>query len=272
MAGLRGLLIPGGLALAAAAACSAASGPLPPDPPIERLRVEVLAQHPHDPGAFTQGLLWAGGLLYESTGLYGESSLRRVDPATGTVLEAVPLPLELFGEGLALVGERLIQLTWQSGVALVYDRGTLAALDPLSYSGEGWGLAWDGERLLMTDGSARVTFRDPVDFRPLGGIDVTLAGKPLGALNELEVADGVLWANVWGEERIVRIDPASGRVTAIVDASRLLSVEERRRADVLNGIAYDPVSGSFWITGKLWPRTFRVRFVPVLVPGGGAPG
>ena len=227
----------------------------------ERLEVEVVAEHPHDRGAFTQGLLWADGHLWESTGEYGRSSLREVDPETGTVLRQVDVEPALFGEGLALVGDRLIQLTWRSGLALVYDRSTLGSVGEFIYPGEGWGLAWDGKRLVMSDGSSRLTFRDAKTFEEIGTLRVTLDGDPLGSLNELEAVDGWIYANLWHDDRIVRIDPETGKVRAVIDASGLLSPMERMGTDVLNGIAYDPRSKTFWITGKLWPSMFQVVFV-----------
>lgn len=228
----------------------------------ERLTVEVLAVHPHDPNAFTQGLLWDQGKLYESTGQYGSSTLRQVDPATGTVLAQYDLDPGLFGEGLALVDGRLVMLTWQAGLAVVFDRQGLLPVDEFTYSGEGWGLALDGSRLVMSDGSSRLAFRDPHSFEILSTVDVTLDGRPLAKLNELEVVDGRIYANVWQDDRIVAIDPASGKVAAVVDASALRRSLLRPGVDVLNGIAYDPESKTFWLTGKLWPSMFQVVFVP----------
>ncbi len=227
-----------------------------------RLVARVVAAYPHDPKAFTQGLLWHGGALYESTGLYGESSLRRVELATGTVQKRVDLPSRLFGEGLALVGDRLVQLTWQEEVALVWDVDTFARRGEHRYSGEGWGLCYDGRRLVMSDGSARLRLRDPQTFAVVGELAVTLDGQAVERLNELECAEGAVYANVLGSDSIVRIDPASGRVGAVVDASALLSPLERGGADVLNGIAYRPETGTFLVTGKLWPRLFEVVFEP----------
>ncbi len=244
----------------------------PPDKdataPVERLAVKVLAESPHDPRAFTQGLVWHQGILYESTGNWGVSTIRRIDPATGEVLASLPIDPGLFGEGLAAVGNQLIQLSWKAGLALVYDPGSLALIDQLAYRGEGWGLAYDGRRLVMSDGSAWLSFRDPANLEVQSKIEVKLAGEPLLHLNELEHVDGALYANVWGEDRIVRIDPRTGAVTAVIDASGLLTPAERRRVDVLNGIAYDPELKSFWITGKYWPKMFRVLFVPAAEPPG----
>ena len=228
-----------------------------PAPP-ERLRVRVVATYPHDADAFTQGLLWHDGTLYESTGQYGESTVRQVELATGRVLRQAALPRHLFGEGLALVGDRLVQLTWQEGVALIWGLADFAPRGEHRYTGEGWGLCYDGRRLVMSDGSARLTFRDPETFAVTGGVDVTVGGVPADRLNELECVEGAVYANVWRDQEIFRIDPSDGRVTAVIDASGLLTPTERRDADVLNGIAHRAETGTFLITGKLWPKLFEV--------------
>ena len=233
------------------------------DDAVEQLVVKVLGVYPHDPTAYTQGLVWDGGVLYEGTGLYGKSTIRRVDPESGLVLDKKALDHNFFGEGLALVKDRLVQLTWKAGVAFVYELGALEVVDEYGYNGEGWGLAYDGgDRLVMCDGSSRLTFRDPEDFRWRSTLEVTLRGQPLTHLNELEFAEGQLYANIWQQERIVRIDPKTGNVTAEIDASGLLDARESSMVDVLNGIAYDPLSKTFWLTGKFWPKMFRVEFVP----------
>jgi glutaminyl-peptide cyclotransferase len=237
---------------------AAANGPGAP----ERLRVKVLSTRPHDRSAYTQGLVIDGGALYESTGLYGQSSLRQVDPATGEVKRSRTVPREYFAEGLALVDGRLIQITWQEQKAFVYNAADFQPVTELRYDGEGWGLCWDGQRLVMSDGSNRLTFRDPKTFAVTGSVAVTLAGQPVAQLNELECVDGVIYANVWQTEDILRIDPKDGRVTAVIDASGLLAPQERRMVDVLNGIAWDPAKKTFLITGKLWPKMFEVTFVP----------
>ncbi|MEM7245083.1 MAG: glutaminyl-peptide cyclotransferase [Acidobacteriota bacterium] len=229
---------------------------------VEKLRVEVIARFPHDESAFTQGLLWHEGELYESTGQRGRSRLRRVEPRSGQVVLDRPLKPELFGEGLALVDRRLVQLTYTSGLALVYRLHDLTELARYRYDGEGWGLTHDGTRLIMSDGSPRLTFRDDTTFEVIGGVDVTLNGKPLREINELEWADGQVWANVWTTDHLVRIDPETGVVTAVIDASGLLTSRERAKADVLNGIAHDPANGLFFLTGKHWPWLFAVQFVP----------
>ncbi len=226
-----------------------------------RLHLEVIAKYPHPSDAYTQGLVWHQGQLLESCGNYGLSQLRRSDPTSGEVLARRKLPRHFFAEGLARVGSRLYQLTWKSGVLLVSDLETLAEVDRLSYRGEGWGLAHDGEKLVMSDGSDLLSFRDVDDFTLLSQLPVTLQGRPQNQLNELEYVDGRLYANLWYRDEIVEIDPISGAITAVIDASGLLTAAELRHAEVLNGIAWDPSSESFWITGKHWPWMFQVRFV-----------
>ena len=226
----------------------------------ERLAVEVRRTLAHDPASFTQGLVMAGGELYESRGQYGESSLRRLDRQTGDLLDELPLAPELFGEGLAAVGDSLVQLTWQAGVAIVWDRATLRETGRFGYSGEGWGLCHDGRRLYHSDGSAVLTVRDPRTFAVRDRLDVTLEGRPVTRVNELECAEGWIYANLLGSDSIVRIAPHDGVVTAVIDASGLLTASERRAADVLNGIAYDAEEGVFLLTGKNWPKIFEVVF------------
>jgi len=267
--GVVALALVAGLVLAAGRRQRAPAPPAAPPaagtpaPGPERLRIDIVAIHPHDPLAYTQGLLWAGGKLYESAGLYARSSLRRVDPATGAVEQRIELDRRFFAEGLALVGERLIQLTWREGTAPVYDRATFRHLADFAYQGEGWGLGYDGKRLVMSDGSDRLTFRDAATFAVLGSVAVTRDGVPVPQLNELECVGGAVWANVWQTDDILRIDPATGKVTGVADAAGLLTPGDRAAgAEVLNGIAYDPATRRFWITGKLWSKMFEVRFVP----------
>ncbi len=228
---------------------------------LELLRLEVLRTIPHDRQAFTQGLLWHGGKLYESTGQYGSSSLRRLDPQTGRVERRRNLSRRYFGEGLALQNDRLVQLTWHSETALTYGLETFEPSGQWRYRGEGWGLCWDGQRFIMSDGSSLLTFREPQGFNEAGRLQVTMRGRPLAQLNELEYAHHSVYANVWQEDFIVRIDPLSGRVTGRIDASGLLSRAQAPGADVLNGIAYNPRSDTFYLTGKNWPLMFEARFV-----------
>lgn len=247
-----------------------ADEPVPESPPaappvvdgeVALLTVEVLGQRPHDARAFTQGLVLEGDSFYESTGQ--DSSLRRVDATTGEIEQFVALAPEDFGEGLELVDDRLIQLTWRSEVAYIYDAETFAVVDQFGYGGEGWGLCLDRDRLIMSDGSAELTHRDPTTFEVLDTVAVEIQGEPVAQLNELECVDGEVWANVWKTNAIVRIDPDSGAVTGVVDASLLAELATGDVAiDVLNGIAYDPVADTFLVTGKYWPTMFEVRFVP----------
>jgi glutamine cyclotransferase len=242
-----------------------------PARPAQHLVVKVLSVRPHDASAYTQGLVWDHGTLYESAGLYGQSSLREVDPRTGVVKRQLSVPNGFFAEGLAQAGNRLIQLTWKEGVAFVYDARSFERISEYRYDGEGWGLCNDGRRLVMSDGSDRLTFRDLKTFAVTGSVAVRRDGMPLRELNELECVDGAVWANVWMTDEIVRIDPESGQVTAVVEARGLLSAEEMTHADVLNGIAWDPAKKTFLITGKLWPRMFEVVFVPAGPAGPAGP-
>jgi len=232
----------------------------------ERLRVRVIRTFDHDPRAFTQGLLFHEGKLYESTGLVGFSSLRRVNPKTGAVEAKVPLEAALFGEGLARVGGQLYQLTWKEQRALVWDLESFKKEREFGYEGEGWGLCFDGKSLLMSDGSDRLVRRDPRTFEKTGELLVHSAGAPVDNLNELECVGDVVYANIWMKPLIARIDARTGEVTGWIDAARLLTPEEYRDADVLNGIAHLPGSSRFIITGKRWPRYFEVEFAPA-APG-----
>ena len=235
-------------------------------PPAFRLK--VVRVYPHDVRAFTQGLLLLDGKLYESTGLNGRSSVRRVDLTSGQVEQESRLSAEFFGEGLARVGQRLIQLTWKNHKALVWDVATLEKETEFSYDGEGWGLCFDGRHLVMSDGSDRLTFRNPGSFAKEGEVRVRLAGRPLANLNELECSGDVVYANVWQDNHIARIDAKSGEVTAWIDASGLLDPSESAGADVLNGIAEMASTGHLLVTGKLWPHVYEVEVVPD--PKGGA--
>ncbi len=226
--------------------------------PVARLELAVVAAYPHDSRAFTQGLLWHDGKLYESTGMYGRSSLREVEVVTGRVVRRVDLDPSVFAEGLALAGGHLFQLTYQAEIAWAWDLATLRQAREFTYPGEGWGLTFDGTHLIQSDGSSRLTFRSPVDFSPQRELSVHRLGRPQFYLNELEYVDGNIWANVWLSDEILRIDARTGEVTGALDASQLLSAEERRQADVLNGIAWDPVRGQFLLTGKDWPKLFAV--------------
>jgi glutaminyl-peptide cyclotransferase len=226
-----------------------------------KLRAEVIARYAHDPEAFTQGLVIDSGRLFESTGLVGRSSLREVDLATGRVLRRLDVPPPFFSEGLASVNGRLIQLSWQHGRAFVYDARTFGLVGEHRYQGEGWGLCFDGTSLVMSSGSDRLTVRDPKTFAVTRELAVKVAAAPLSNLNELECVGDSVYANVWQTDTIVRIDVRTGLVREEIDASGLLPPPMRAGTDVLNGIAYDPATSTFLITGKLWPTVFRVKFV-----------
>lgn len=228
---------------------------------VSTLQYHVVRELPHDPQAYTQGLLLHDGVLFESTGRRGSSSVRKVDPESGAVLSIRELPEAYFGEGLALVGNELVQLTWQSGVAFVYDVETLEEVGSYEYDGEGWGLCFDGQSLFMSDGSDKLRRRNPNTFQVEEEIQVTKNGFSVWRLNELECVGDEIYANVYQTNDIVRIDKRSGAVTGQLDAYGL-SVATRRTTDpeaVLNGIAYDPSTGRFYLTGKLWPILFEIE-------------
>lgn len=222
---------------------------------------EVVRTYPHDRMAFTQGLQYRDGALYEGTGLNGRSSIRRVRLETGEVLQRRAVPAQYFGEGITLLGQELFQLTWQSGVVFVYDATSFSLKRSHTYRGEGWGLTNDGTSLLMSDGTDQLRFLDPATFAERRRVRVTAGGMPVSELNELEIVKGEVWANVWQTERIARIDPATGRLTGWIDLSGLLSPAERAGTDVLNGIAYDAAGDRLFVTGKLWPKVFEIRLV-----------
>lgn len=224
---------------------------------------QVVHVYPHDRAAFTEGLLYLDGFLYESTGLLGQSSLRRVELATGEVVQKIELDPAYFGEGLAAFGERLIQLTWQSQTGFVYDRSTFALQRTFSYPTEGWGLTTDGRRLIMSNGTDTLYFLDPQTLERVGELRVSGPAGSLTQINELEYVRGEIYANIWKTERLARIDPGTGHVLGWVDLTGLLSQEDRQQqVDVLNGIAYDPAGDRLFVTGKWWPKLFEVKLIP----------
>lgn len=226
--------------------------------PVEGYR--VIRTYPHDPTAFTQGFQFVDGFFYEGTGLNGRSTLRKVKPETGAVLLQANLAYEYFGEGITVLGNRVFQLTWTSGVGFVYDLATFKPLDSFRYSGEGWGLTNDGHKLIMSDGSATLRYLDPKTFREIARITVTDAGRPVRYLNELEWVKGEIWANVWQTDRVARVSPVTGKVLGWIDLAGLLSPAERNSGvDVLNGIAYDAKGDRLFVTGKLWPKVFEIK-------------
>ncbi|HVW41307.1 MAG TPA: glutaminyl-peptide cyclotransferase [Amycolatopsis sp.] len=230
------------------------------DAAVAHLRAEVVGTLAHDTSAFTEGLEISGGLLYESTGLAGRSQLR-VGPPGEPPTQAVDLPSPLFGEGVTVLGPTLWQLTWQDGFAIERDARTLAEVRRVPFEGEGWGLCHQPGRLVMSNGSDRLTFRDPATFAALGDVTVHDGQRTFTRLNELECVGGDVYANVWQTDTILRIDAATGAVTAQIDASGLLTPAQAGQADVLNGIAAVPGTDEFLITGKWWPTLFRVKFV-----------
>ncbi len=220
--------------------------------------------YPHDPAAFTQGLVYRDGVLYESTGLNGRSSLRKVQLETGKVLMKKDLAAEYFGEGIAVVGDEVVALTWTSQVGFVFDRRDFSQKRQFSYTGEGWGLTADATHIYMSDGSEYIRVLDASTLAEQRRIRVLAEGRPIPQLNELEWVEGELFANVWGSDMIARIDPATGQVRGWIDLTGLLAPRWRgiRVVDVLNGIAYDAKGRRLFVTGKLWPRLFEVELVP----------
>jgi glutaminyl-peptide cyclotransferase len=223
----------------------------------------IVHTYPHDPQAYTQGLVYLDGHLYESTGLNGRSSLRMVDLETGRVLQSAPVPSQYFAEGLTSWGSTLVQLTWQSHVAFVYDRFSFRLLRTLHYNCDGWGLTQDGRNLILSDGTDEIRFFDPQTFREVRHITVTDHGSPVTDLNELEYIHGQIYANVWHSDRIARISPATGQVLGWIDLTGLLPENQRSDPEaVLNGIAYDAAHDRLFVTGKLWPSLFEIKVVP----------
>lgn len=254
---MRVALTTAGLVLVAVVAAS----PLAGEPPA--IDWQVVSRRPHDGEAWTQGLLLdPQGRLFESTGLLGRSTLREVDARSGAVLRQVALADDLFGEGLALVDGVLIQLTWTSGVAIAWDARTLEPIERFEYAGEGWGLCFDGERLVMSDGSATLTFRDAGTFEVSGRVEIKAAGDLVMRFNELECQGGDVWANLYPTDRIARIDPVAGRVTGLLDLSPIVEAAQRSGdASILNGIAYDAASDTYLVTGKLWSEVYELRLL-----------
>jgi glutaminyl-peptide cyclotransferase len=266
------VLLAGGVALAAwwmmranhaqQSGAATANEPVTPVAQLtaKRLSYEVLNSYPHDPDAYLQGLIWYDNGFYESTGLYGRSTLRRVEFPSGKVVKSIDLDSTLFGEGLTLVGEHLIQLTWQAHRGFVYDRETFKLVREFTYDTEGWGLAYDGRNLILSDGSSTLTYLDPQTYQPVRKLRVTMNGRPISELNELEFIEGELWANVYQTDLILMIDPATGQVKSFMNLGSIREASERiGNQDVLNGIAYDSEQKRIFVSGKLWPRLFEIR-------------
>jgi len=240
----------------------------PPSPPTvappAHHTYRVIQTYPHDPSSFTQGLVFHQGALYEGTGLVGESTLRKVGLETGTVLQRLSLPPEQFGEGIAIQGERIFQLTLSSGTGYVYDLSSFRQLTTFSYPGEGWGLTHDGLQLILSDGTSTLRFLDPESLAEIGQLPVTDRGQPVAGLNELEFVSGEVFANIWPTDRVARISLETGQVVGWIDLAGLLPAESRAPGvDVLNGIAYDADRGRLFVTGKRWPSLFEIELVLV---------
>lgn len=251
LSSLRGMVAL--LAFAAMSGCRASAGD----------SYRVVHVYPHDPNAYTQGLIYLDGHLYESTGLNGHSSVRMVDLTSGRVLQSVPVPDQYFAEGLTNWGSTLVQLTWRSHVGFVYDRFSFRLLHTFHYDCEGWGLTQDGKNLIESDGSAELRFWDPATFREVRHITVTDHLRHVDQLNELEYIHGEIYANVWHTDRIARISPQTGKVLGWIDLAGLLPEDQRSNPEaVLNGIAYDAQHDRLFVTGKLWPKLFEIKIVP----------
>jgi len=245
------VLLAGAVLTIMSACCSAAAGSL--------WWARIVGEYPHDASAFTQGLVIHEGRMYESTGQYGQSSLRRVDIETGEVERKVLLAPEYFGEGIAILGDRLYQLTWKNRAIIVYDVGTFDVLETAPYSGEGWGLTHDGTHLILRDGTASIRFLDPETLDVVKTVTVREGDDAVNRLNELEYVRGEIWANVWYRDRIVRISPLDGRVLGWIDLSGLAERSKRGPEDVLNGIAFDAASDRLFVTGKNWPKLYEIE-------------
>jgi glutamine cyclotransferase len=261
------LTLSAAIALGAALACGSSDGALAEQAksqPVPVYGYKVVKSYPHDRGAYTQGLVYHEGMLYESTGLNGRSSLRKVRLDTGEVLQIRPIDPKYFGEGLVLWNGDLVQLTWEHGVGFVYDMKTFEPKRTFSYTGEGWGLTHDGTRLIMSDGSETGTLRflDPKTLRETGRLVVRdEQNRPVDELNELEFVKGEIFANIYQTDRIARISPKTGRVTGWIDLRGLLDPRDAAGAEVLNGIAYDAAGDRLFVTGKLWPKLYEIQLV-----------
>jgi glutamine cyclotransferase len=251
------------LAASAAVLVSSCSYSKTSDTPVV-CTYKVVKAYPHDREAFTQGLVFEKGFLYEGTGLNGSSTLRKVELETGNVLQLHELPAEFFGEGVTIYRDRVIQLTYRSNVGFAYNKDSFELLQKFGYPTEGWGLTNDGKRLIMSDGTSTLSFLDPETFREVGRINVHDKDMSVSGLNELEYVKDEIYANVWPTDRVVIISPQTGKVTGWIDLNDLLSLQDRDQSvDVLNGIAYDPVGERLFVTGKFWPKLFEIKLVPL---------
>jgi glutamine cyclotransferase len=232
---------------------------------VPMYRYEVVHTYPHDPTAFTEGLFYLGGFLYESTGLEQHSSIRKVRLETGEVVQKHEVPKAYFGEGIVNWKHHLLSLTWKSHMGFVYDLATFKEQGEFHYEGEGWALTQDGKQIIMSDGTPELRFLNPDTLLETRRITVTLEGKPVRYVNELEWVKGEIYANVWQTDWILRIDPRSGEVVGLVNLAGLLAAADQipGQTDVLNGIAYDAKDNRLFVTGKNWPKLFEIRLLPV---------
>jgi glutamine cyclotransferase len=233
----------------------------PANPTPLHYTYEIVNVYPHDRNAFTQGLVFENGVLYESTGLYGYSTLRRVKLETGKILQLFPLPNQFFGEGITIFDDKLIQLTWRSNKGFVYDKHSFDLLQEFYYSTEGWGITHNGSQLIMSDGTATLYFLDPETFEKTGQVEVHDTG-PVTKLNELEYIQGKIYANIWKEEKIAIIDPQIGQVQGWIDLSGIQDLEDLDTNNILNGIAYDAEEDRLFVTGKRWSQLFEIKLIP----------
>ncbi|MQY79357.1 MAG: glutaminyl-peptide cyclotransferase [Bacteroidetes bacterium] len=223
---------------------------------------KVVNTYPHDRSAFTEGLVFEDGVLYEGTGLHGHSTLRRVKLETGEILQICELPPQYFGEGVTIYGNKIIQLTWQSHIGFVYNKYSFKLLKKFNYPNEGWGITHDGKHLIMSDGTSTLHFLDPETFEEINQIEVSANNTPVTGINELEYIQGEIYANIWQTERIARIDPLTGQVVGWIDLKGILSPEDHSETvDVLNGIAYDAKNDRLFVTGKFWPKLFEIELI-----------
>jgi len=251
------------LVVASGFSCSDNSeSPIPGNSDAIIYTYNVVNTYPHDRTAFTQGLVFEDDVLYEGTGQYGYSTLRRVELETGDILQIRELSEQFFGEGITIYGDEIIQLTWQSNIGFVYDKESFELLQEFNYSTEGWGITHDGTRLIMSDGTSTLHFLDPQTFEEIGQLEVLDNDTPIARLNELEYIQGEIYANVWQEDWVVRIAPQTGQVVGWIELRGLLTAEDRSEpVDVLNGIAYDAMTERLFVTGKLWPKLFEIELI-----------
>ena len=254
----------------AAASCSPSTTPPPAatssTPAVPVFSYQVVNSYPHDKAAFTEGLQFIDGAMYESTGMEGTSWVRRYDLATGAVQAEHVIDKQYFGEGSVVLADKIVSVTWKNQKGFIYDRATLAPKGEFTYEGEGWGMTTDGQKVFMSDGTSAIRVMDSATLAETGEIKVTMNGRPVDQLNELEFIKGEIWANVFQTDRILRIDPATGKVNSVVYLANLLSPQDRQGVDVLNGIAYDATGDRIFVTGKYWPKIFEIKLVDPAAP------